>query len=132
MLRLMLRPKVRVACGILWGLAWGAIAALLLLPLGAQAPAGSDLVAHFLVFAAMAFAAVGFSRRPGQLAVLALGTFAGGMALEFAQRLLPYRSFELSDLAADGLGAIAGYAAALLVLYFVIRPAEPSLQGAAS
>lgn len=128
---MMFRPSVRLACGILWGLSWGAVAALMLLPIGGAAPAGADLVAHFLIFAAMAFAAVAFSRRPGQLAWLALGTFAGGTALEFAQRLVPYRSFELADLAADGLGAVTGYAAALLVLYFVLRPAAPTPQGAA-
>ena len=46
----------------------------------------------FLLFATMAFAAVGFSRRPGQLAWLALVTIALGAALEYAQGFVSYRS----------------------------------------
>ena len=76
----------------------------------------TDLVAHFLLFGAMAFGAVGFSRRPGQLACLALATVALGAALEFAQKLVPYRTFDVIDAVANGVGALAGYAAALLVL----------------
>jgi VanZ family protein len=74
---------------------------------------------------------VGFSRRPGQLACLALATIALGTALEFAQDLVPYRTFDPIDLVANSMGALAGYAAALLVLYFLIRPAEPRYGGAA-
>ena len=80
----------------------------------------------------MAFGAVGFSRRPGQLACLALATIALGAALEFAQKLVPYRTFDVIDAVANGVGALAGYAAALLVLVLVIRPAAPRYGDAAS
>ena len=53
-------------------------------------------------------------------------------ALEFAQKLVPYRTFDLVDAAANGLGAFAGYGAALLVLLLVIRPAELRWSGAPS
>ena len=43
---------------------------------------------------------------------------------------MPYRSSEVADAMANGVGGLAGYAAALLVLYFVIRPAEPRLAAA--
>jgi VanZ family protein len=89
------------------------------------AAARGDLLAHFLIFGCMAFAAVGFSRRPWQLACLTLVTIGGATALEFAQGLVPYRTFDPIDGVANSLGALAGYVAALMVLYFVIRPAAP-------
>ena len=45
---------------------------------------------------------------------------------------MPYRTFDLIDAVANGLGAFAGYGAALLVLFLVIRPAELRWSGAAS
>ena len=129
--RLLFDPRAKRVCAGLWGAAWFGVAAALLLPLGVSTPGRSDLVGHFLLFGAMAFGAVGFSRRPGQLAYLALATIAFGTALEFAQDLVPSRTFEAIDAVANAIGALAGYAAALLVLYFVIRPAEPRYGGAA-
>ena len=76
----------------------------------------------------MAFAAVSFSHRTGQLSGLALLTIAGGTALEFAQRLTPWRTFDLLDAAANTLGATSGYAIALIVLLLWIRPADPAQQ----
>jgi VanZ family protein len=124
-------PRARLACALIWGLAWLAVAALMLMPVRAPAPAGSDLVVHFLVFGAMAFAAVAFSRHPGRLAGFAIMTIALGAALEYAQSFVPYRSPAIADAVADGVGALAGYALALLVLYLVIRPAEPRSRAAA-
>jgi hypothetical protein len=123
--RLLFDRRAKVVCAGLWSAGWVGVAAALLLPLGVSTPGRGDLVGHFLLFGAMAFGAVGFSRRPGQLAWLALATIALGTALEFAQNLVPYRSFEAIDAVANGVGALAGYAAALLVLYWVIRPAAP-------
>lgn len=131
MARLLFDRRAKRLFAGLWGAAWIGVAAALLLPLGIPAPAGSDRVAHFLVFGTMAAGAVSFSRHPGQLASLALLTVALGTALEFAQRLVPYRTFEPLDAVANGAGALTGYVAALLVLYFVIRPAEPKYGGAA-
>ena len=124
------RRAIRV-CAALWGVAWLGVAAALLLPLGVQTPGRTDLLGHFLLFGAMAFGAVGFSRRPGQLACLALATVALATTLELAQGLVPYRTVEAIDAVANGLGVLAGYVSALLVLYYVIRPAEPRYGGAA-
>ena len=131
MARLLFDRKARCVLAALWGAAWVGVAAALLLPLGVPTPGRSDLLGHFLLFGAMAFGAVGFSRRPGQLACLALVTVAFATALELAQGLVPYRTFEVADAVANGVGALAGYVAALLVLYHVIRPAAPSYGGAA-
>jgi VanZ family protein len=116
----------------LWLGAWLVAAALLLMPLGISAtPERSDLVAHFMLFALLAFGAVSFTRRVWHLACLGLATIAFATTLEFAQKLVPYRTFDLIDAVANALGAFAGYGAALLVLFLVIRPAELRWSGAA-
>ena len=92
MARLLFDRRARLVCGALWAIAWFGVAALLLLPLGVSTPGGSDLFGHFLLFATMAFAAVGFSRRPGQRVLLGaeflqLGFF--GITIErLGQRIL--------------------------------------------
>jgi hypothetical protein len=132
MARLLFDRRAIRLCAVLWGAAWLGVAAALLLPLGVPTPGRSDLLGHFLLFGAMAFGAVGFARHPGQLTCLALVTVACATALEFAQGLVPYRTFEAIDAVANGTGALAGYGAALLVLYHVIRPAAPRYDGAVS
>jgi VanZ family protein len=131
MAHLLFDRRARLVCVLLWGGAWAVVAALLLMPLDVPAPPGGDLVVHFVLFGTMAFAAVGFSRRPGQLAWLALVTISLGIALEYAQGFVPTRYSEIADAVANGVGALVGYAIALLVLYFVIRPAEPQLRATA-
>lgn len=131
MARLLFDRRAIRLCAVLWVAAWLGVAAVLLLPLGVPTPGRGDLLGHFLLFGAMAFGAVGFARQPGQLVGLALVTIAGGTALEFGQGLVPYRTFDALDLAANGAGALAGYAAALLVLWYVIRPAAPRYGDAA-
>jgi VanZ family protein len=79
----------------------------------------------------MAFATVSFSRQPKQLAGLAIATVALGGALEFAQGFVPYRTADITDAIANGAGGLVGCAVALLVLYWVIRPAEPRLRDSA-
>lgn len=116
--------KARRICGALWGFAWLAVAALLLLPLPVTGPERSDLLAHFLLFGGMALGTVSFSRRPGQLVGLTLLTIAGATALEAAQGLFPHRSFDPADLAANALGATAGFALALIVLWLWPGPAD--------
>jgi len=131
MVRLFLYRRAKLVCAGLWGVSWLAVAALLLLPLGGvPVPGGSDPIGHFLLFAAIAFAAVGFARAPAQLAALAFVTIGLGVTLEYTQGFVPYRSSEIADGVANSLGGLAGYAAALLVLYFVIRPAERQLGSA--
>jgi VanZ family protein len=123
--------RAKLVCAALWFVAWLVATAALLLPLSVTTPDRSDLLAHFTLFASLAFSAIGFSRRPGQLICLALVTITLATILEFAQKFLPYRTFDLVDLVANGLGAFTGYAAALLVLFLVVRPAELRWTGAA-
>jgi hypothetical protein len=129
LLRLLFDRRAKLVCAELWGLGCLAVAALFLLPLGdVPALGGSDLIGHFLVFGAVSFAAVGFARAPAQLTWLLVVTIGFGVTLEYAQGFIPYRSSEIAEGVANSLGGIAGYAAALLSLYYVIRPAEPKLR----
>ena len=119
--------RSRPLLAAVWAAAWVGVAALLLLPMPAAAPDRSDLLAHFLLFAGMAFGAIGFCRRASQLAGLALLTNVSATALELAQQLVAYRSFDLADAAANVLGAMSGYALAVIVLVLWLRPAEAEL-----
>ena len=114
-------------CALLWGAGWLCVAGLLLLPQISLNPAGpqiSDLLAHALLFGTMALAVVGFSRCPTNIGLFSTLTIALGAALECAQGFVPSRTFQPADLAANSLGGFLGYGVALLLLYFVIRPAE--------
>ena len=127
-MRRLLRSRALRVCGVLWCLAWLGAAVLLLMPLPVSPPGRSDLIAHFALFGGLAFAAVSFSRGAAQLAGLALLTIAGGTALEFAQRLVPYRTFDPTDMAANALGAVSGFAVALTLLLWWLRRPEASVQ----
>ncbi len=73
----------------------------------------SDKVIHFAAYTLLAFIPVlAFRKRTGLLCAVAM--IALGVALEFAQRLSPGRSFEIADMLANGLGVLAGAAAALV------------------
>lgn len=115
-------PTVKLTCLALWCLAWLGVAALLLAPLPSSG-VQSDLLAHAVLFGAMALGAVSFCHHPGQLTLLTVITIAVGTVLELAQGLVPYRTFDLHDALANALGAGAGYLAALAILYSVVRPA---------
>jgi len=123
-MQLLFDRRVRATLFGLWCLAWLIIAALLLAPL--RSPSSltyGDLIGHFLCFGLLAFGTVGFSHRGVELTLLAALTIVGGVALEFAQGLVPYRTFDVLDMAANTLGAMVGYGAAMAVLLLVIRPA---------
>ena len=124
MMQWLLDSSTRKSLFSLWCVAWLVIAALMLAPVGSPLPYSyADLVIHFLVFACLAFGAVGFCRSGTRLTLLALGTIAGGIVLEFAQGMTGYRTLDILDMGANSLGAMVGYAGAVTVLLLVIRPA---------
>ena len=94
---------------------WAAVAVVIYLSLTPAPPQveldGGDKLGHFLAYAALTywFGQFYFYRTR---AAYALGLVAMGIALEFAQGALGYRSMELADMAANTLGAAAGWAAA--------------------
>ena len=92
-----------------------------------------DKVVHAVVFAGLMV--LGASGRRGaaprslsaELRTLILGLSIYAVAIEVCQHLLPWRSFEILDLVADGLGIVLGW----LVVAWTLRsrryrqPAEP-------
>jgi VanZ family protein len=75
----------------------------------------SDKVGHFLAYGGLMFwfSQLYFERKV-RLAYAA-GFAAMGVALEFIQGWTGYRSFELYDMLADGVGVALGWAAALIL-----------------
>lgn len=128
-MRYLARNQVRLAFLILWCCAWPGVGALLLLPIRGPGLAGADLAVHALLFFGMAFACVGFCRRPLDLIGLSLLTLAGSAGLEWAQSFIPSRTFDPLDAIANAFGASFGCVAALAVLVFVLRPALADAAG---
>jgi len=98
---------------------WTLVAAILWLSLTPSPPKvdfeSGDKIGHFLSYAGLMFwFAFLYRRTPTRLAY-AIGFIAMGVAIEFIQ---PYtgRSFELADMAADAIGVLLGWAAALILL----------------
>ena len=87
------------------------------LPLGL-----SDKTFHLAGYAVMTALSAGFCHAPALLALIAAGTVAASAAIEVGQSFLPYRSFELLDIAANATGAAVGVVAALAWLALVVRP----------
>jgi VanZ family protein len=70
---------------------------------------GGDKLDHILAYATlMLWFAWLYARNSARLG-FASGFVALGVALEFAQSLTDYRSFEVADMAADGLGVALGW-----------------------
>jgi VanZ family protein len=101
----------------LWlALGWAWVATIVWLSLIPSPPtidiAQGDKLGHFLGYGILMF---WFCQLyPAQRTRLgyALGFAALGVALEFAQRALGYRSYEVFDMAANALGVVLGWVAA--------------------
>jgi len=109
--------RLQLIAFAVWCLGWAVVSAALLAPIDVPAPSGSDVVVHGMLFAAMALVAVTFCPRPGRLVLAALFTLGAGIALEFAQGLVPYRHFDVLDAIANTTGSALGFAGALVILY---------------
>jgi VanZ family protein len=98
---------------------WGLVAAIIWLSLTPSPPKvdfeQSDKVGHFIAYGGVMFwFSQLYGRRSTQLAYAA-GFAAMGVALEFIQGWTGYRSFELLDMLADGIGVALGWTAALVI-----------------
>lgn len=83
----------------------------------------TDKGAHFLMYTLLALLSLlAFDRAPMGL-LWALGAIPLGVALEFAQRLVPGRSFEVGDMIADAMGVCAGLAVAAALRVGKVRAA---------
>jgi VanZ family protein len=70
----------------------------------------------------MTFTVVAFCVSRRQLLGWALATGSAGVLIECAQLFIPGRDFEFSDLAANAVGSIAGYALASAILVMLVGP----------
>lgn len=99
-----------IAAGWLW------LAAIIWLSLTPDPPqvdvSQGDKLGHFAAYGALMFwfAALYPARRPP----FAIGFITLGIALEFAQGMSGYRTFDLLDMAANTLGVLAGWGCARL------------------
>jgi VanZ family protein len=97
--------------------------------------AGGDKLVHALGYAALAFWFAQLVPAAGRARwLVALGLTALGTGLELVQALVPWRSTEIWDVAADALGAFAGVAAAGFAAARVLdrlRPDPPPGGGSA-
>jgi VanZ family protein len=79
----------------------------------------NDKLMHFAAYTLLAVIPVfAFRLRTGL--VCAVSMIALGVALEFAQRLVPGRGYEVADMLANTLGVLAGVSAALLARAFAV------------
>jgi len=102
--------------GLALGWAWVALIVYLsVMPSPPQIPVeGGDKAGHFGLYLVAALLFCIFLRQ--RAAILhCLALVALGIALEFVQRSLGYRSFEVADMVADAIGVAAGFGLAQLV-----------------
>ena len=108
-------PSAKVVLRAVWYLSILAAIVGSLLPSGSLAirtlnrlPVG-DKVEHAVMYALLAFLPTIHERRSVVLAAAA-GALALGVGLEFAQRLVGWRTFETGDMIADAAGVCLGLA----------------------
>ena len=71
-----------------------------------------DKAGHFFAYAVLMF---WFAQVYAPRHFLAIAFIAMGVALEFAQTATGYRSFDVVDMAANALGVLAGWGAAIVL-----------------
>ena len=95
---------------------WAWAAAIVWLSLTPSLPpidvSHGDKAGHFFAYAGLMF---WFAQLYARRVFFAVGFIAMGIALEFAQGASGYRSFDVIDMAANALGVLAGWAAALIL-----------------
>ena len=86
-----------------------------LLRLHYDAIAPNDKVVHFMGYTVLALVPVALLELVGLGIALAASMIPMGVLLEFLQRLVPGRSFEIADMVADSLGVLLGILLALCI-----------------
>jgi len=109
-----------------WGMVF-AVFVLSLIPLDVDLGEGRDKVAHFVAYGSMAFwFAMLFPGRARQLG-WTLAFAAMGVGIEYLQRLTDYRTFDVADMVANGIGAALGFTLAQTPLRNALGWAEALL-----
>ena len=103
-------PQPHRRAWLLFG--WGMVLSvfvLSLIPLDVDLQEGRDKVAHCIAYASLTFwFAMLFRGWARQLGV-ALAFAAMGVAIEYLQRMTGYRTFDVADMIAGGIGAALGF-----------------------
>ena len=106
-----------------WGMVF-AVFVLSLIPVDVDLGENRDKLAHFVAYASMVFwFAMLFEGRARQAAI-AIAFAAMGVAIEFLQGMTDYRSFEVADMIANGIGAALGWGLAQTPLRNALAWAE--------
>ena len=117
------QPHRRIWLLLGWGMVFS-VAVLSLVPLDIDLSHNRDKFAHFIAYGSMTFwFAMLFPGRARQLAI-ALGFAAMGVAIEFLQRMTGYRTFDVADMVANGIGVAIGWGLALTSLARALEWAE--------
>jgi VanZ family protein len=101
-------------------LAWAYVAfiwVMSLIPLSMPPGANSDKIGHFLSYGLLALSFGLIHQR--KLPLIWLLASLMGIAIEFAQALTPYRSFDTLDMLANASGALIGIAMVAIALKFL-------------
>ena len=119
------RTKAPIKSIVLWAIVMVGVIIGELLPgnsqiLSAVSSFGlSDKALHFGAYLLLsAIPSFGFERRRGTMAALSMVLL--GVVLEFAQRMVPGRDFEIADMVANALGVLAGLALTLPIKTFIL------------
>ncbi len=124
-------PPSRTAL-LLWSVAVTAVIVGSLLPASAlngmhyDSLAPNDKVVHFLGYAMLALIPIALLELLSLGLVLAASMIPMGICLEFLQRLVPGRSFEVGDMIANSTGVILGALIALSVRRELRRRTVPA------
>lgn len=110
-----------------WGMVFS-VFVLSLIPLNVDLEEGRDKIAHFISYGSIAFwFAMLFEGRARQIAI-AVAFAAMGVGIEFLQRMTGYRTFDVADMIANGIGAALGWALAQTPLRNTLARAEKLLE----
>jgi len=104
----------------LWlAIGWGLVATIIWLSVTPKPPdlgvEHGDKLGHFMAYGSVMFWFCQLYPRYATRIAYGAGLIAMGVALEFVQRWLGYRSFEVADMVADAIGVLLGYTAASVV-----------------
>ena len=102
------QPYRRIWLLLGWGMVFS-VFVLSLIPIEADLSEGRDKIAHFIAYGSMTFwFAMLFRGRLRQIGI-ALAFAAMGVGIEYLQRMTGYRTFDVADMAANGVGAALGW-----------------------
>ena len=122
-MQLNLPPRRRIWLLLGWGMVFSVIV-LSLIPVDVDLGEGRDKVAHFTAYGSMVFwFAMLFEGRARQ-AGIAIAFATMGVAIEFLQGMTDYRTFEVADMIANGIGAGLGWGLAQTPLRNALAWAE--------